>query len=81
MNVWIELRLTYTNLLANSRETILESFLLHKRTFNTVHDGIHHLKKKEVERQEMTCVGGGIVGGDVCFFNNFVRVNNLTSDI
>jgi len=35
-----------THLLANSRETLLQSFLLYQRTLDTVHDDIHHLKKR-----------------------------------
>lgn len=34
-----------THWLANSRETFLKTFFLHKRTFDTVHDDVHDLKE------------------------------------
>lgn len=38
---------TSTHILADIGETLLQSFLLHQRAFNTVHDDIHHLNKKK----------------------------------
>lgn len=51
-------------LLANSWEALLQSFLLNKRTFNTVHNNIHHLEREETEEEGYMWGQGGSKGDE-----------------